>query len=81
VTKLIIVVELIIVFLAAAAALFYSMYGELIPIAVVMSSTEALLMAVYLLVIGAIFVAVRPRRKVTPIPPPSLESPPAGAEP
>lgn len=47
-----------------------------------MTSREAHLLAVYLLVIGAIFMAIRPAAKAAPsIPPPAAKSDPSSGAP
>lgn len=75
-----ILLEVIIVILAALAAWFYPVYGAARPAHVEMADREAQLLAVYLLVIGALFIVSRRRRKPPrPAPPPAPKStvPPA----
>jgi hypothetical protein len=77
-----ILLEGLIVIVAAAAAWFLPAYGASLPVTIPMTVGEAHLMAVYLVVIGGLFIAVRPRHKGQPaIEPPAEESAPPPAKP
>jgi hypothetical protein len=71
-----ILVELLIVVLAAVAAWFYPIYGAGLPLQI--GPLEAHIMTAYLVIIGGIFVAVRRRAKIAPAPEtPAIEPEPA----